>query len=74
MKIMIEPSDEIYTANINGADVPTRVWRGITLGGVAITAYILSIVPNDAEHDLERFKAELPPFMKPSREVFDVKP
>lgn len=69
--VTVSPTRELYEAPINGQLVPCRVWKGFTAGGVAIEAYVISIVPLH-EHDHERMKAELPDIMKPSREVYDI--
>jgi len=71
MKATIEPTPELYDAPINGVKVPVRIWKGTTTGGVPIEAYVLSITP-DHEHDIAAFKAELPPFMQPSRETYTI--
>jgi hypothetical protein len=71
MKIEIEPTPEVYKANINGQEIPLRVWKGRTSGGIEIEAYVLSIVPeHDTDH--ERMKAEMPPFMQRSRDAFHI--
>jgi hypothetical protein len=71
MKATLEPTPELYRAPINGVQVPVRIWRGATGGGVPIEAYVLSITPDDAA-DQERLRAELPPFMRHSREMYDI--
>ncbi len=71
MKVTLEPTAEIFEAPVNGVKVPMRVWVGQTEGGVAIGAYVLSIVPIDTG-DHARMKAELPSFMRPSRDVFTI--
>jgi hypothetical protein len=71
MKIVAEPTPEIYEAPINGVLVPVRVWRGLTEGGVELEVLVLSIIPkNDEEH--VRLKEELPTYKAPSRDVFHV--
>ena len=71
MKIVIEPTPELYQAPINGVHVPVRIWRGRTLSGTPIKACVLSIIPND-EGDADRLQAELPPFMVRSRDLYDI--
>lgn len=71
MKIVLEPTPELYQAPVNGVHVPVRIWRGRTLGGTPIEAYVLSITP-DNEADSERLQAELPPFMVHSRDLYDI--
>ena len=71
MKIYLEPTPELYLAPINGVDVPVRIWRGATNSGLPIEAYVLSITP-DNDDDSPLLKAELPAFMKPSRQTFKI--
>jgi len=71
MEMHIEPTPELYEAPINGVMVPVRIWHGFTSGGVAIEAYVLSITPVD-HADSVALKAELPSFMRPSRDMFHI--
>lgn len=71
MKINVEPTPEQYTPTINGQKIPTRVWKGVTDQGTEIEAYVLSIVPMH-DGDAERMHAEMPPFMKRSRDTFHI--
>jgi len=71
MKATIEPTPEMFDAPINGVAIPLRIWKGQTEAGIAIEAYVLSITPdNDLDRDLLR--AELPEYMRPSRETFAI--
>ena len=71
MKIVAEPTPEIFEAPINGVKVPVRIWRGRTEKGVELEVLVLSIIPeNDFDH--ARLKEELPPYMRPSRESFHI--
>lgn len=71
MKITITPTRELYDVPINGQAVPTRIWSGVTEGGVVVEAYVISIVPVQAS-DTERLRAELPDFMVRSRQMYRV--
>jgi hypothetical protein len=71
MNIVIEPTPEMFEAHINGAVIPVRIWAGRTQGGIPIEAYVLSITPNDSD-DVAGLRAELPSYMKPSRETFSI--
>ena len=71
MKVVLEPTPELYQAPINGAHVPVRIWRGRTLSGTPIKACVLSIIAND-EGDADRLQAELPLFMVRSRDLYDI--
>lgn len=68
MKITIEPTLEIVQLTIDGTPVPTRIWSGTTDKGTKVDAYVLSIVPAEEGGDIS---GEVPPFMKPSRDIFD---
>jgi hypothetical protein len=71
MKVTIEPTPELYQAPINGVKVPVRVWRGVDDRGNPMDVYVLSIVPDDGV-DLEQFRAGLPDFMVPSRQLYEI--
>jgi hypothetical protein len=71
MRIDIEPTPELYDAPINGVIVPVRIWRGTTNNGANIEAYVLSITP-DSDEDAVKLKAELPFFMTPSRQQYQI--
>lgn len=71
MKATLSPTSELFLACINGVNVPTRIWRGTTEGGIQIEAYILSVTPV-SKQDHGMLKSELPDFMKPSRETFAI--
>lgn len=62
MNVLLEPTPEIDWFIINGGRVPLRIWRGATDGGIAIEAYVLSIVPVDHADDA-RLKEAIPEFM-----------
>lgn len=71
MKATLEPTSELYEAPINGVRVPVRIWKGLTEGGVRIEAYVLSITPDNSE-DSNRLRDELPDFMVPSRQMYNI--
>lgn len=71
MKVTLEPTPEMWDGNINGVTVPFRIWAGQTEGGIKIEAYVFAITPNVGE-DEERFRAELPNFMVPARDIADI--
>lgn len=77
MRIDIEPTPEMFDAPINGQVIPVRVWKGSTAQGVPIEAYVLSIVPDPPIPEMmaalsSRLAQEIPPFMKRSREVYQI--
>lgn len=69
MKVIIEPTPELWPAPVNGVEVPCRIWKGCTDKGTKVELYVLSIVP---EEDVS-LEEEVPEFMRPSREVFTIK-
>jgi hypothetical protein len=71
MHIKIEPTPELYNGPINGVEIPLRIWKGRTEGGVEIEAYVLAITPNNAQ-DWERLRVELPEFMVRARQAFAI--
>lgn len=71
MKITVEVTPEIYTIVLNGVEVPHRIWRGKTEGGVEIKLYAVSIVPANPE-DASRLEKEVEPFMRRSKDMFIV--
>jgi len=70
MNITVEPTPEVFHAVINGVEIPLRIWKGKTDGGIAIEAYVLSITPNNsADHEA---LGEALPFKRKSRDVFHI--
>lgn len=70
MQITMTSTPEQHEFVINGVAVPARVWTGQTAGGVPVEVYVLSVVPPpDSE---ERFKAEVPAYMRRSRDTFTI--
>lgn len=65
------PTPEVWTAKINGAEIPLRIWRALSPGGIEVEMHVVSITPNNAD-DHAKLKAELPADMRPSREVFHI--
>lgn len=61
MKITLESTDQLITLEVNGTDVPARIWEGRTESGVPVHCYITRVcVPKtaDPEHIAE-FEREL---------------
>lgn len=70
MKIELEATPELYEVPINDTFVRVRIWKGKTDSGIAIEAYILSIVPKDKSiKAIAKFVEQLPSFMRPTREI-----
>lgn len=73
MRIVMEPTPELYDMEANGTVLPVRIWRGVTEGGVQVECLVASIIPQD-EEGVEGIKKELPDYMVPSREMFKLPP
>lgn len=71
MRVIAEPTPEVVLLEINGADVPARVWSGQTAGGIAVDLFVLSVAPTRAE-DSDALRAELPEYFKRSRDTMIV--
>jgi hypothetical protein len=71
MMITLEPTEEMYSAPIDGVEVKVRIWRGRSANGVAIEAYVLAITPVDPS-DQALLQSQLPPFMRPARQVYQI--
>lgn len=75
MKITIEPTEDMESTPFNGVEVPLRIWKGKTAGGVQIEALVLGIMPLTKAPDQKRkLEAELPAFMKPTRKLMAIGP
>ena len=70
MKVTIEPTPEIVQIEINGVEVPLRIYRGLSEGGVPMDVYVLSIVADDGYH--EQLKAEVPSYMQPTSDSMSI--
>jgi hypothetical protein len=71
MKAMLQPTPETFDVHANGQTMRTRIWRGYTEANIAIEAYVVAIVPVQAEHHAA-LASELPEFMRPARESLKV--
>lgn len=65
----MESTPEVFVAPINGAQIPTRVWRGETAGGIPCDVYVLSVVPDDGYEAV--WEQEKPPYM-PNRTIMTI--
>ena len=72
MKVTCEPTEEVTVLNVNGTNVPFRIWSGKTDTGTAVELYVLSIMP-DGDLAAATLRKELPSYMVPSRTVMTVK-
>ena len=68
MKITVEPTREVVNAEINDTIVPVRIWRGTTMEGIRIEAYLLAVAP-ESKADLARLQNEFPRFFVSAQEI-----
>lgn len=61
MKITIENTDKVVRFEVNGAEVPARIWQGETDTGIPVQVYITRIAPEIPRDDArnEQFAREL---------------
>ena len=67
MKITLENTTTIVTIVKDGAQIPARVWCGVTDTGIKVQALITRIAA-DAAENLKQFDAELQGTSAPSPE------
>jgi hypothetical protein len=68
MKITIENTSKVVTLQINGVEVPARIWEGVSEGGVPVMAYVTRITaPRNA--DCIEFERALKEVTAPSAEA-----
>lgn len=53
MRVQLESTDRIVTLNVNGVDVPARIWQGETEHGVAVYAYVTRVMVSNADDHAE---------------------
>lgn len=75
-QVLLKPTPEIYMQPLaDGREVPLRIWQGYTSDGFPVEVYVFAIVPEHEHMDAEtmvRYRASLPTFMRPAREVHDL--
>lgn len=62
MIVTVTPTKETTLLEINGADVPARIWKGRTANGNEIVLFVLAVVPKDQE----KWNAEKPAYFEPA--------
>ena len=68
MLVTLKQTSKIVTLRIGGADVPARIWQGVTSKGIPCHAYITRIaVAND--QDAQQFESELIEQEPPTAEI-----
>jgi hypothetical protein len=68
MKVTLENTTKLITLNVNGAEVPARIWEGQTESGIPVHAYITRIAVPNGENQAQ-FQRELAEQRAPSPDV-----
>lgn len=68
MKVTIESTDKVVTLNVNGQEVPARIWEGATENGIRCHAYVTRIAVHEKD-DASEFERDLKEHRKPSVEM-----
>lgn len=68
MKVTLQNTSKVVNLVINGAEVPARVWEGVTESGVKCHAFITRINVAEGE-DASQFEKELREMAPPSLDV-----
>lgn len=68
MKVTLENTTKIVTLNINGHDVPARIWEGKTEKGIKCHAFITRIAVHK-DDDAAEFEKDLQECEEPSAEI-----
>lgn len=71
MKVTLENTTKIVTVNIDGHDVPARIWEGETENGVKCHAFITRIAVHK-DDDCAEFEKELQECKGPSAEIDNI--
>lgn len=71
MKTTLESTTKIITMQLGNADVPARIWEGVTESGIKVLAYITRIAAPIGE-DLSQFERELQEQKPPSAEAAEI--
>lgn len=51
MEITIENTDKVVTFEVNGAEVPARIWQGQTSTGIPVQVFVTRIAPEVPRDD-----------------------
>lgn len=73
MRVTLESTDKIVTLELNGREMPARVWEGTTANGIACHAYITRIAVHQ-DHDASEFERDLAKQHRPASPALDVIP
>lgn len=68
MKVTLESTTKVTTLMRNGAEVPVRIWEGVTAGGIRCHAYIALIAVSDSD-DAKEFERDLREQRAPSADI-----
>lgn len=66
----IESTSKVVTLEVDGSEVPARIWEGETESGVRVHCYVTRIATDDQRPEVhERFRRELAETRAPSAAV-----
>lgn len=68
MKVTLESTSKTTTLIVDGAEVPVRIWEGVTAGGIRCHAYIALIAVSDSD-DSKEFERDLREQRAPSPDI-----
>ena len=68
MEVNLVSTSKIITIVKDGAEIPARVWEGVTAAGIKVQALVTRIAAQK-DQDLSQFEAELQETAAPSSEV-----
>lgn len=71
MKVTLENTTKIVTLNIDGHDVPARIWEGETENGVKCHAFITRIAVHK-DGDAAEFEKDLEEQKQPSMAIQNI--
>jgi hypothetical protein len=73
VKVLLEQTDKIVMLQIDGVEIPARIWEGQSESGIPCHAYITMIsVQNDV--DASEFERELTTVRRPTAPVATIPP
>lgn len=68
MTVHLQNTTKVVTLNVNGAEVPARVWEGVTENGIRCHAFITRIAVHK-DDNAEEFERDLAEQRTPTAEV-----
>lgn len=71
MKLQLHSTSKVVAFNVDGVDVPARIWEGVTESGVPVHCFITRIAPTIPKDDPRQseFEKELLEQQAPTVEI-----